>query len=440
MSEDDGTLGLPGAVSIGLGGMIGGGVFSVLGLVATIAGSAAWAAFTAASLVSMCAGYSYIKLNELSDSKGGSVTMFESFVGNSTVAGMVGWTLVVGYVGAIAVYAFAFGSFAEALLGVQTAFGLPIRPFVSVLAVAGFVGLNVLGASATGTSEEILVALKLIILLVISGWGLYYGYTVNQLAFGFARMTSASFVTAIAISFVSFQGWQLVMYDQEQIKNPATNVPRAVYISIIGAIIVDSMIAILVTSLVPTGVIAQHPEIAVARAVEPFIGQIGFVAVAIAALFSTGSAVNGTLFSAANFAQGMLSDGLLPEEVGDTDASGASTRMVVVLGIAAAALTAYGSLNGITSFGSLAFMVVFGAMSYLAFRHRDDGDITGVVPAIGALGTVLFFPLLLWHLYTDEPAVFSAVVLLSVAVVAVELGYFKRESIKQGVRTVEKRV
>ena len=366
--------------------------------------------------------------------------MFESFVGNSTTAGMVGWTLIVGYVGAIAVYAFAFGSFAETLLGFQTVFGVPIRPFISVLAVAGFVGLNVLGANATGTSEEILVALKLIILLVISGWGLYYGYTADKLAFGFSRMASASFVTAIAISFVSFQGWQLVMYDQEQIKNAATNVPRAVYISIVGAIVVDSMIAILVTSLVPTQTIAQHPEIAVARAVEPFIGQVGFVAVAIAALFSTGSAINGTLFSAANFAQGMLSDGLLPEEIGDTEESGASTRMVVVLGVAAAALTAYGSLNGITSFGSLAFMIVFGAMSYLAFRHRDEGDITGVVPAIGALGTIVFFPILLWHLYTDEPGVFSAVVLLSVAVIAVELVCFKRDSIEDGFETVEEQV
>jgi amino acid transporter len=229
------------------------------------------------------------------------------------------------------------------------------------------------------------------------------------------------------------------MYDQEQIENAASNVPKAVYVSIVGAIIVDSMIAILMTSLVPTEVIARHPEIAVARAVEPFIGQIGFVAVAIAALFSTGSAINGTLFSAANFAQGMLSDGLLPEEVGDTEASEASTRMVVVLGLAAAALTAYGSLNGITSFGSLAFMVVFGAMSYLAFRYRDEGDVSGVVPAIGVLGTALFFPILLWHLYTDEPEVFSAVVLLSIAVV-VELAYFKRESIEDGFETVEKRV
>ena len=439
-SDDDGELGLAGAVSIGLGGMIGGGVFSVLGLVATIAGAAAWAAFTGASLVSMAAGYSYIKLNELSETQGGSVSMIEDFVGNATLAGMVGWTLLLGYIGAIAVYAFAFGSFAVKLLPLQAVLGVPLRPFVSVLAIAGFVGLNVLGAQATGTSEEILVGLKLIILVGISGWGLYYGYTVGSLEFGFSRIPSVTFVTAIAISFVSFQGWQLVMYDQDNIKNAAANVPKAVYISIIGAIIVDSMIAILVTSLVPTQVIAQNPEIAVAKAVRPFLGRIGFVAVAIAALFSTGSAINGTLFSAANFARGMLSDDLLPDRFGDAQANGAPTRTVVLLGAGAAAFTAYGSLEGITSFGSLAFMVVFGAMCYLAFRHRDSAEVSAVVPAVGVLGTVTFSPLLLWHLYTDQRGVFTAVALLAIAVVALEVGYFERESIEEGFNSIEKRL
>ncbi|MFB6108356.1 MAG: APC family permease [Haloplanus sp.] len=440
MGNDDGELGLGGAVSIGLGGMIGGGVFSVLGLVATIAGSAAWAAFTGASLVSMAAGYSYIKLNELSDRSGGSVSMLEDFLGNSTLSGMVGWTLLLGYVGAISMYAFAFGSFAVRLLPMEAVAGVPLRPLVSILAVGVFVGLNVLGAQATGTSEELLVGLKLVILLVISGWGLYYGSTVNSLELGFSRMTNVTFVTAIAISFVSFQGWQLVMYDQGNIKDAATNVPKAVYISILGAIVVDSMIAILVTSLVPTHVIVQDPEIAVAEAVRPFIGHVGFVAVAIAALFSTGSAINGTLFSAANFARGMLSDGLLPDKFGDAQAEGAPTRTVLVLGAVAAAFTAYGSLEGITSFGSLAFMVVFGAMSYLAFRQRDEENVSPVIPAVGVLGTVVFFPLLLWHLYTAEPGVFSAVVVLTVAVVALEVGYFERQSLEEGFRSVEKRI
>lgn len=439
MSGADGKLGLVGASAIGLGGMIGGGVFSVLGIVATIAGSAAWLAFTAASLVSMTAAYSYVHLNRLSDRSGGSVSMIESFVGNSTLAGMVGWTLLVGYVGAIAMYAFAFGGFAERLLGVHSMLGVSARPFLSVVAVAGFVALNYVGAKATGWSEELLVGAKLVILLGISGWGLYYGYTVDRLAFGFGRVATPSFVTAVAISFVSFQGWQLVMYDQEKIRNPASTVPKAVYISIVGAIIVDSMVSILVTSLVSTPTIQSHPEIAVAQAVSPFLGRLGFVFVAVAALFSTGSAINGTMFSAAHFAKGMLSDGLLPDRLGDADREGVPTRTVFVIGAAAAALTFYGSLDAITSFGSLAFMVVFGAMCYLAFRQRDTEAVSPFIPAAGVISLVVLFPLLLSHLYTDQRTVFTTVVVLAAVVVLVELIYFEREEIADGVNAVEKR-
>jgi amino acid transporter len=435
MSDD--RLGLTGATAIGLGGMIGGGVFSVLGVVAVAAGSAAWAAFTVASLVSLCAAYSYIKLNEVNDVQGGSVSQIQASVGSSTLAGMVGWTLLFGYVGAIAMYGFAFGSFAVRLVPVESLAGLPLRPAFSVLAIALFVGLNVLGARATGSSEKLLVALKVAILFGVSAWGLYYGFTANDLEFGVSRLTSLGFVTAVAISFVSFQGWQLLMYDHDSIEDPSSTIPKAVYVSIVGAIVIDGMVAVLVTSLVETSVIRAHPEIAVARAVEPFLGQAGFVAIALAALFSTGSAINGTLFSAANFSKGMLSDGLLPDRFGDSDADGAPTRTVVVLGAVAAAFTAYGSLSGITSFGSLAFMVVFGVMSYIAFRNRDDDAIRGAIPALGVVGTATFFPLLLYHLYTAERGTFFAVALISAVVVAVELLYFERDDIEEEVRRIE---
>lgn len=430
-------LGFAGATAIGLGGMIGGGVFSVLGVVAAIAGAASWAAFTAASLVSMCAAYSYLKLNDVGDVRGGSVSLIEEFVGNTTLAGMVGWTLLFGYIGAIAMYAFAFGSFTEKLLGMQTLVGLPFRPLASVAAVGIFVGLNVLGARATGTSEEVLVALKLVILFGISAWGLWYGAQRGQLSFGFDRIANTSFATAVAISFVSFQGWQLLMYDQGSIENPQSTLPKAVFVSIVGAIVIDSMVAILVTSLVETSVIAQRPEVAVAVAVEPFLGQIGFAFVAVAAIFSTGSAINGTLFSAANFAKGMLADDLLPDQFGDSDADGAPATTVLVLGVAAAAFAAYGSLEAITSFGSLAFLAVFGSVSYLAFRERDAEEITAAVPALGVLGTAAFFPLVLFHLWTAQREVFYAVVLITAVVVGVEVLYFERDDLAAGVESVE---
>lgn len=450
----DRKLGLTGAIAIGLGGMIGGGVFAVLGVVVTIAGPASWIAFTAASLISMTAAYSYIKLNQLQDDvsdKGGSVTHLEQYLDSdrlildrSTIAGMVGWTLLFGYVGAMAMYAFAFGTFAIQLIpsGVQQAVPLPLRPLLSVAAIGLFVLFNAVGARATGTSEELLVGLKLLILVGVSGWGLYFGWRSPsyQLAFGFDRLTSAGLVTATAISFVSFQGWQLLVYDYESIKEPDSNIPTAIYVSIVAAIIVDSMVAILVVNLAPTEIIRTHPEIAVARAVEPFLGEIGFVFVALAALFSTGSAINGTLFSAGHFAKGMLRDDLLPDRLGRASAEGAPIRTVVVLGTAAAAFSALGSLEGITSFGSLAFLVVFGSMSYLAFRKRGTDAINPVVPALGIAGTGLFFPLLLWHLWTAQRGVFWTVLGLTLAVAAIELLYFERETIADGITESESNV
>lgn len=437
MSENE--LGFTGAVSIGLGGMIGGGVFAVLGVVASVAGSAAWMAFVAASLVSMCAAYSYIALNRIGDKHGGSVTQIEAFLENSELAGMVGWTLLFGYIGAIAMYAFAFGGFALELTPetVVRAAPLPLRPVISVLAVGLFVLLNVAGARATGTSEKVLVGLKVAILFGVTAWGLWYGFRRGDLEYGFAKLTDFGLLTATAVSFVSFQGWQLLVYDYESVKNPAENIPKAVYVSIVGAIIIDSMVAILVTSLVETSVIQNHPEIAVARAVEPFLGQVGFVFIAVAALFSTGSAINGTLFSSAHFGKGMIADGLVPDRAGDSDADGVPPRMIYVIGGLAAGLTAYGSLQAITSFGSLAFMVVFGAMSYLAFTRRDHDEVVGAIPAVGTLGVVGFFPLLLYHLYTVQREVFWSVILIAALIVTAELLYFKREEMIEGARTLE---
>jgi CHASE2 domain-containing sensor protein len=99
------------------------------------------------------------------------------------------------------------------------------------------------------------------------------------------------------------------------------------------------------------------------------------------------------------------------------------------LGLITAAFTAYGSLQGITSFASLAFITVFGSMSFLAFRHRA-GLRTGILPAVGVVGAVLFFPSLVYHLAVMEPAVFSVVLVVTVVLLGLEILYFERETIR----------
>ncbi|WP_144927725.1 APC family permease [Halorubrum salsamenti] len=435
MSE---KLGLLGAVSIALGGMIGGGIFAVLGVVAEMSGAAAWIAFFGGGIVAFCAGYSYIRLQRVGDVSGGSVSFLEEFIDSTTITGMVGWTLLFGYIGSMGMYAFAFGSFATRLLGVEAAFGVPLRPIVSIVAILGFVGLNVVGARASGLTEVLLVGAKVGILLVFGVWGFYFGARTGQLTTGLSSSVEAGgLLMSAALSFVAFQGWQLLFYDEESLRDARTTIPRAIYLSIPLSLGLYILVAVVTTGLLQPETIAANPEVSLAIAAEPFMGRIGFALISVAALFSTGSAINATLFSAARFATGMLEDDLLPDQIGDADADGAPTRPLLVLGLITATFTAYGSLQGITSFASLAFITVFGSMSLLAFRNRE-GLRTGVLPAVGVLGAVLFFPSLVYHLAVMEPAVFGVVLVVTVVLIGLEVLYFERETIRSGIDGVRR--
>jgi amino acid transporter len=438
------NLGLKEAVSMALGGMIGGGIYAVLGVVAQITMGAIWVAFLLAGAVALCAGYSFNTLNSLTDNRGGSVTYVQCYLGNSTVAGMVGWTLLFGYIGSMAMYAFAFGEFTVAFEPIPaSAAGIPIRPLVSVLAVAVFVGLNLLGARTTGGAENVLVALKIGILLLFGLLGVVYAarYSTQPFRFGRARLGGFGPIMAAAISFVAFQGWQLLYYDQESIEDPVDTIRRAVYISIPVAVAIYVLVGMVTVNLVPQALTA-HPHVALKEAArimaEPYgAARLGAVVLALSALFSTGSAINATLFSAAHFAEGMLSDDLLPDQIRQSDSEGLPERTVLLLGAITAAFTWFGSLGAITSFASLAFILVFGLISYLAFRQRDQEAVNPVVPAFGAAGSLLFFPLMLYNLYSREPNTFYMVLGIAALVVAVELLYFERELIEEEVEVFE---
>ncbi|MFC6951581.1 APC family permease [Halorubellus litoreus] len=451
------NLGLAGAVSMALGGMIGGGIYAVLGVVAGISGTATWVAFVLAGVVALAAAYSYNALNAASDRAGGSVTFVQSFaddgplskrLGTGTLAGMVGWTLLVGYVGSMAMYAFAFAEFTLWFDAVpEAAMGVPLRPVVSVLAVAGFVALNLLGARTTGVAEAVLVAAKVGILVAFGVVGVAFAWSYSpdvSLSYGTTSLGTVTPLMAAAISFVAFQGWQLLFYDQDSITDPVDTIRRAVYASIPVAVGIYVLVAVVTTNLVPRA-LERHPHTALVDAAEMMVspwalGGVAALVVSASALFSTGSAINATLFSSAHFAKGLLSADLLPDRVGDGDADGIPTRTVLVLGAVTATLAAWGSLDAITSFASLAFILVFGGTSALAFSRRDHDDVHPVPPAVGAVGALAFFPLMFAHLYVAERETFWLVLVIAAVVVGAELLYFERDALESEAEDVVERV
>ncbi|RBI63189.1 cationic amino acid transporter [halophilic archaeon] len=419
-------LGLKEAVAMALGGMIGGGIYSAFGIVVAVSGKIAWLAFAIAGFVAMCAGYSYVQLNELTSDKGGAPTYIEEVVDNSTVAGMTGWTLLFGYIGSMALYAYAFSSFFTEMLGRLHYMGVSLPKIVSVLLIAAFVGLNLMGASKTGKAEDVLTFFKILVIGVFGVWGVWYSFNVQKLTFGFSAVSFSPIVGA-AMSFVAFQGWQLLMYDQSQFENPVENIRKAIYISIPVATLLYVLVAFTTVSLLEISVIAVAPEVSLLYAALPYMGRIGAFVIGISALFSTASAVNATLFSGAQFSQTLIDEGMLPERFSPDGDQEVPSKIVVVLGVLSAAFAVYGSLSSITSFASLAFIAVFGGMSYLAFRERDDIDgLVTPLPVVGVVGTAAFFPLLLYNLYLNSPGTFYLVILISVLVIGSELLYFER--------------
>ena len=437
-------LGLKEAVAMALGGMIGGGIFSAFGIIVAISGKLAWAAFLLGSVLGFCAAYSYIHLNKFTDEHGGAPTYIHEMIGSRTLAGMTGWTLLFGYVGSIALYAYAFSSFASFLLGRLHFLQIPLGNIISVFIIGAFVGLNLIGVSETGKAEDILVVFKVGVIAVFGIWGLYYAYTQKLLTFGWEALALNPVVGGVspflgaAFSIVTFQGWQLLMYDQDKFDNPEETIRTATYIAIPTTALIYILVSLTTVGILKIPEIAVAPEVSLLYAALPFMGWIGAVAIAISALVSTASAVNATLFSGALFSRQLINLNLLPSWLGSSsdgeDGDEIPSGIVIVLGLLSAAFAVYGSLRSISSFASLAFIVVFGAMSYLAFANRDQLDIIAPIPFLGVVVAVVYAPLLLYDLYLSDPVTLGLVILIAVFVVGSELLYFEGEPIAEKIR------
>ena len=116
MGRSDDKLGLNATWSMAVGGMVGGGIFSTLGVVIRIAGAWAWLSFAVAGLIALAAGYSYVKLAEHYSEGGGAFTFLREIDADG-FAGSLSWVLLVGYVLTNAVYAFTFGEYLGHVVG-----------------------------------------------------------------------------------------------------------------------------------------------------------------------------------------------------------------------------------------------------------------------------------------------------------------------------------
>ncbi len=391
-----------------VGGMVGGGIFSTLGVVVGIAGAWAWLSFAAAGLIALTAGYSYVKLSAYYGEGGGAFTFLRK-INAEGFAGSLSWVLIVGYVLTNAVYAFTFGQY----LGYVMGLGPWFSRMAGIAIVALFIGLNLRGVGESGGVEVFLVWFKLVVLVGLAGWGLtkwdplMLSQSVPDAGIGAALFGAASV-------FMAYEGFQLLTYDYQDIDNPQKTLSRAVLSAIAVVIVVYVLVALGTVMLIGADQVVQHKEVALAIAGQKAFGIVGLIIVTIAAAFSTGSAINATLFATARLTSRVAEDGELPATLDHKNAAGIPDRAVILLGTAAAALAAVGTLTSLVEAASLSFLFTFAVVCGLAFLQRAG---LRVITGFGALaGATASFALIVRLISTDPLALVFLGLLVLIAI------------------------
>ncbi len=412
-----GSLGFWETAAIGVGGMVGGGIFAVLGLSVEQARGGSTIAFAIAGVVALLTAYSYTRLSVTFPSQGGTVTFLDKAFGEGIFIGSINVLLWQSYVVMLSLYAYAFGSYG-ATFGPEN-----IQPLLKHIIMSGGIViisiLNMFGAKVIGEAEGAIVATKLAILLFFVGVGVS-GIDTGRLAPA-AWSPPLAIIAGGMLIFLAYEGFELIANTADDVADPKKTLPKAYYGSVIFVIVLYIAVAAVAVGNLPVAKIVGAKDYALAEAARPFLGRAGFILIAIAAVLSTASAINATIYGAARLSYTIAKDGELPvfleRKVWRRGREGLIITAVITLVVANLF-----DLSSISMMGSAGFLLIFAAVNIANVRLRRETDSKAWISVIGAAACLGALAVLLWHTATTSPAnllVLAAMAALAFSVEAV---------------------
>jgi amino acid transporter len=414
--QESKPVSFPSAVSLGVGTMIGAGIFALLGEAGTIAGSAVWISFLIGGVIALLSGYSLGKLGARFPSAGGLVEYLIHGFGDTVFAGAMSVMMYLAALVSVSLVAKTFGTYAAGLLPGDppsvTASGLA----VAVMAVLVVVNLN--GSASVARSELVIVVVKFAVLVAIGIGGLI---AINPSLLAPSDYPGpGSILASVAVTFFAYEGFRVVTNAAEDVPDPERTIPRAIMTAIILVMGLYLLIAVAVFGTLTTGEVVAASENALAEAARPVFGSVGFVLVSITALIATASAINASLYAVTNVTYQMAKDGELPGVFGHPIAH---SREGLLVSAAVITVLAVGfDLSQIAVLGATSILIVH---SVVHIGHLRLLDQTGAQPlpivlaAMLGLGAVA---VTIYDTYTSSPSTVVILVVFIVAAVGIEGG------------------
>lgn len=418
MAKQEKGVGFWSATSIGIGGMVGGGIFAVLGLAVELAHGGTPVAFFLAGLVAFLTAYSYARLSVAYPSQGGTVEFINQAFGSGVFTGGINILLWLSYVVMLSLYAYAFGSYGSHLLpqGWQiVGKHVLISAIILLLTV-----LNLLGSSTVGEAEEWIVGFKILILLVFVGVGLW---TVQGSSLAPAAWTGVPrLVAGGMIIFLAYEGFELIANTAQDVRNPSSTLPRAFYTSVLFVIALYILVSLVTVGNLSISKIVSAEDYALAEAATPFLGNAGFTLITIAALLSTGSAINATLYGTARVSYIIAKEGELPAQL-ERKIWKQPVEGLFITSAFALVVSNLFDLSNISLMGSAGFLLVFATVNGANYKLRTHTGARSWIAILGTIACLGAFGALIWHQIRSSPASIWFLVVMLVFSILAELIY-----------------
>jgi amino acid transporter len=411
-----------GAAFLGIGAMVGAGIFALLGEAGTVAGSAVWLSFLLAGIVASLLGYTTVKLGVRYPSSGGLIAYLVQGFGNGRLVGIASW---LGYFAAIVIVcsmvAVAFGAYATSLFIGDDAGAAWDNVFTSVI-VVGMAAINMIGASFVDRAQSLIVFTLLAVFAVFIAVTLV-DIDIDLLAFdGYPPFSDI--VASVALTFFAYLGFSVITFAVGDLRDPARELPKAMYMAL--------GITTLLYVLISLGVFGT---LTIAEAARPALGDAGFVIMAIAALLATASSVNAVLYASGGLTRSLAEIGQFPPFFGRGSRLGAHSGMLITAAIVLLIANLV-DLSAIASVGSACSLLIFLLVGASGYRLRRETGSIGAIVLAGMAATAIVLVFFGIDTLRNDPETFVAIVCVAGLALVLDLVWKRIRGPRQEPATV----
>lgn len=423
-------LGLAELIAIALGGMVGGGIFTILGISVSMIGNLTPIAIIIGGLIAALAAYSYVKLGLYYRDEGATYSFYKRTYPNSKFsASAIGWFIIFGYISTLALYAYTFSSYA--ISSSDFADNVWIRKAIAIGVIGIFTIINIWSVNGMGKIEDLMVYTKLIILTIISFVLMQHGTTdfetfIDNLALDTENSSLFSILIVASITFVAYEGFQLVINAVNEMTKPEKNIPRAIYSAIALAILIYVIISIGALFAIPTEDIVKNKEYALAAGAGEILGNLGTYLVIIGALLASSSAISGTVFGSSRQLSVIAKDGYFPNWL-SIRKNNSPQNAIIGMAVMASLLILIGGLELILEFGSITFLLVSLLMAVANYKIRTKTNSSKLLTILSIIGLGSGGILILYYEFTTKWEQMIAIIVLYILLGIGAWFYSKKE-------------